>query len=107
LRRLRDAGPTEFTGYTELTTASTVRGIVRGEELVPVATEGEVVDVVLERTPFYAESGGQESDAGVIETADGGLLEVLDVQRPVKGLIVHTVKVTTGDVRAGAEVSAE
>ncbi len=107
LRGLADAGPTEFTGYHELSTASTVRGIVRGEDLVEVAGEGDVVDVVLERTPFYAESGGQDSDAGVIETADGGLLEVLDVQKPVKGLIVHTVRVTNGEVRAGSEVSAE
>lgn len=107
LRGLADAGPTEFTGYHELTTASTVRGIVRGAELVPAAGEGEVVDVVLERTPFYAESGGQDSDAGVIETADGGLLEVLDVQKPIKGLIVHTVRVTSGEVRTGVDVSAE
>ncbi|KGM15907.1 alanyl-tRNA synthetase, partial [Actinotalea fermentans ATCC 43279 = JCM 9966 = DSM 3133] len=107
LRGLADAGPTEFTGYHELGTASTVRGIVRGEDLVEVASEGDVVDVVLERTPFYAESGGQDSDAGVIVTADGGLLEVLDVQKPVKGLIVHTVRVANGEVRAGAEVSAE
>ena len=107
LRGLADAGPTEFTGYHELSTASTVRGIVRGEDLVQVAGEGDVVDVVLERTPFYAESGGQDSDAGVIETADGGLLEVLDVQKPVKGLIVHTVRVTNGEVRTGSEVSAE
>lgn len=107
LRGLADAGPTEFTGYHELSTASTVRGIVRGEDLVEVAGEGDVVDVVLERTPFYAESGGQDSDAGVIETADGGLLEVLDVQKPVKGLIVHTVRVTNGEVRTGSDVSAE
>lgn len=107
LRGLADAGPTEFTGYHELSTASTVRGIVRGEDLVEVAGEGDVVDVVLERTPFYAESGGQDSDAGVIETADGGLLEVLDVQKPVKGLIVHTVRVTNGEVRVGSDVSAE
>ena len=107
LRGLADAGPTEFTGYAELATHSTVRGIVRDEDLLEAAGDGEVVDVVLERTPFYAESGGQESDAGVIRTADGGVLEVLDVQRPVKGLIVHTVRVTGGEIRAGAEVSAE
>ena len=105
-RELRDAGVTEFTGYTELSTSSTVRGIVRDEVLVAAAGEGEVVDVVLERTPFYAESGGQESDAGVI-TADGALLEVLDVQRPIKGLIVHTVKVAAGEVRCGGDVLAQ
>jgi alanyl-tRNA synthetase len=46
---------------------------------------------VLEQTPFYAESGGQDSDAGTI-TGDGVVLEVVDVQRPVKGLIVHRVR---------------
>ena len=105
-RELRDAGATEFTGYTELSTPSTVRGIVRDEALVAAAGEGEVVDVVLERTPFYAESGGQEADAGVI-TADGALLEVLDVQRPIKGLIVHTVKVASGELRRGGDVLAQ
>ena len=105
-RELRDAGVTEFTGYTELSTSSTVRGIVRDEVLVAAAGEGEVVDVVLERSPFYAESGGQESDAGVI-TAAGALLEVLDVQRPIKGLIVHTVKVASGEVRRGGDVLAQ
>ncbi len=83
-----------------------MRGIVRDEALVPAAVEGEVVDVVLEKTPFYAESGGQDSDAGVI-TADGTVLEVLDVQRPVKGLVVHTVRVTQGELRSGGEVLAQ
>ncbi|KGM12934.1 alanyl-tRNA synthetase, partial [Cellulomonas bogoriensis 69B4 = DSM 16987] len=105
-RELLDAGVTEFTGYTELTTPSTVRGLLRGGEQVTAAVEGETVDVVLERTPFYAESGGQDSDAGVI-TADGARLEVLDVQRPVKGLVVHTVKVASGEITGGAEVLAQ
>ncbi|NCT90876.1 alanine--tRNA ligase [Cellulomonas sp. APG4] len=105
-RDLRAPGVTEFTGYTELSTPSTVRGLVRDGELVPAAVQGETVDVVLERTPFYAESGGQESDAGVI-TADGALLEVVDVQRPVKGLVVHTVRVAEGELRSGAEVLAQ
>lgn len=105
-RELREAGPTEFTGYTELTTSSTLRGIVLDGALVPAAQQGETVEVVLERTPFYAESGGQESDAGII-TVDGARLEVLDVQRPVKGLVVHTVRVEDGEVRAGADVLAQ
>src|SRR5690606_15085262 len=90
----------------ELTTSSTVRGLVRDGEAVASAGEGETVDVVLERTPFYAESGGQEADAGVI-TADGLRLEVLDVQRPVRGLVVHTVRVVEGEVTAGQEVLAQ
>ena len=61
--------------------------------------------MVLERTPFYAESGGQDSDAGTI-TGDGVVLEVVDVQRPVKGLIVHRVRVTAGELLTGANVLA-
>ena len=65
LRRLRStatcaiSGKHPFTGYTELATESTVRGIVADGELVEAAEEGDVVEVVLDRTPFYAESGGQ------------------------------------------------
>jgi alanyl-tRNA synthetase len=105
-RELRDPGPTEFTGYSELATPTKVRGLVRDGVLVPSASVGEQVDVVLDRTPFYAESGGQESDAGVI-TSDGARLEVLDVQRPIKGLVVHTVRVTEGELRSGADVLAQ
>ena len=105
-RELREPGVTEFTGYSELRTASTVRGLLRDGVVVPAAGEGETVEVVLERTPFYAESGGQESDAGVI-TADGARLEVLDVQRPIKGLVVHTVRVAEGEITPGTDVLAQ
>ncbi|MCV2394567.1 alanine--tRNA ligase [Actinotalea sp. M2MS4P-6] len=105
-RELREAGATPFTGYTELTTATTVRALLRDGGLIATAAAGETVDVVLELTPFYAESGGQESDSGVI-TGDGLRLDVLDVQRPVKGLIVHTVRVVEGEVRHGQEVLAQ
>lgn len=105
-RGLREAGATPFTGYTELSTPTTVRALLRDGALLAAASEGETVDVVLETTPFYAESGGQDSDAGVI-AGDGVRLEVLDVQRPVKGLIVHTVRVTEGEVREGQEVLAQ
>jgi len=104
-RELREAGPTPFTGYTELTTDSKVRGIVVDGELVEAAEEGDEVELVLEQTPFYAESGGQESDAGVI-TGDGVALEVLDVQRPVKGLIVHRARITRGELVRGVGVLA-
>ncbi len=105
-RDLLSSGTTEFTGYTELTTASSVRALLRDGALISGAVEGETVDVVLERTPFYAESGGQDSDAGII-TAEGARLEVLDVQRPVKGMIVHTVRVTEGEIAAGRPVLAQ
>ena len=104
-RNLRDLGETPFTGYSELATESNVRGIVADGELVEAAEEGDLVEVVLERTPFYAESGGQDSDAGVI-TGDGVSLEVVDVQRPVKGLIVHRVRITKGELLRGASVLA-
>ncbi|HEY5820594.1 MAG TPA: alanine--tRNA ligase [Propionibacteriaceae bacterium] len=104
-RELRSAGATPFTGYAELITESRVRGIVSDGQPVGSAVEGDVVEVVLEQTPFYAESGGQDSDAGRI-TGDGVELEVVDVQRPVKGLIVHRVRVTKGELISGADVLA-
>ncbi len=106
-RALRDAGATTFTGYTGLSTGTTVRGILLDGEPVEAAEQGQVVEVVLEETPFYAESGGQDSDAGTITGHDGLRLDVLDVQRPVKGLVVHRVEVGAGEVRAGQEVLAQ
>jgi alanyl-tRNA synthetase len=104
-RELRALGPTPFTGYTELGTESKVRGIVVDGLLAEAAEEGDLVEVVLEQTPFYAESGGQDSDAGRI-IGDGVELEVVDVQRPVKGLIVHRVRVKEGELLSGAQVLA-
>ncbi|HMO12198.1 MAG TPA: alanine--tRNA ligase-related protein, partial [Actinotalea sp.] len=106
LQELRAAGATPFTGYTELSTGTTVRAVLRDGVPVAAAATGETVDVVLGETPFYAESGGQESDTGVI-TGDGLRLEVLDVQRPVKGLVVHTVQVLEGRLTQGQEVLAQ
>jgi alanyl-tRNA synthetase len=104
-RDLRALGPTPFTGYTELSTESKVRGIVVDGMLAEAAEEGDLVEVVLEQTPFYAESGGQDSDAGRI-IGDGVELEVVDVQRPVKGLIVHRVRVEQGELLSGTQVLA-
>ncbi|MFT3874830.1 MAG: alanine--tRNA ligase [Propioniciclava sp.] len=105
-RELRAAGETPFLGFTDLSVASTVRGIVRDGEIVSCARPGDVVELVLNETPFYAESGGQDADAGVV-TASGLHLEVLDVQRPVQGLVVHKVLVNEGELAAGAQVLAE
>ncbi|MBB5789074.1 alanine--tRNA ligase [Jiangella mangrovi] len=105
-RTLRDAGPTPFTGYDELETDSTIRGLLLDGVAIPGAGEGETIEIVLDRTPFYAESGGQDSDAGVI-TGDGFELEVLDVQRPIKGLIVHKARVLKGEVISGQDVAAK
>src|SRR4029453_10985670 len=89
-----------------LRTDSRVLAVVPDEEGLEVAGPGEIVRVVLDRTPFYAESGGQVADAGVF-TWDGGRAEVIDVQRPVKGLVAHQVRVLEGELRNGAELTAE
>ncbi|SEI86698.1 alanine--tRNA ligase [Demequina mangrovi] len=99
-------GLTEFRAYQELTTATEITALIKDGVSVPVAQQGETVEVVLPQTPFYAESGGQEADSGVIRSAHG-TLEVIDVQRPVKGLIVHTCTVVEGEVAQGDQVSAE
>ena len=96
----RARGETIFTGYTELSTESTVLGIIVDGHPVPVATAGQTAEVILAETSLYAESGGQAPDQGRI-VGDGFELEVLDVQKPVKGLISHTVKVTSGEVGVG------
>ncbi|MEP6464297.1 MAG: alanine--tRNA ligase [Frankiaceae bacterium] len=98
---LDDAGPSAFTGYDEVVSEGTVRGVLAVGD-----SDGEV-EVVLDRTPFYAESGGQLADAGLIRLADGTELEVYDVQRPVGDLIVHRARVRHGEPLVGAEAVAE
>ncbi|KGF20818.1 alanine--tRNA ligase [Pseudoglutamicibacter albus] len=102
---LVEEGNTHFTGYDELVTESRVRGLIRDGVRVPVAEQGSTVELVLDETPFYAEAGGQAPDTGVI-TGDGFVLEVTDVQAPVKGLSVHTVTVREGELPENAVVRA-
>ena len=109
-KELRGLGETAFVGYDELVHESRVLGIVVDGQPAPAAHEGQVAELVLAETSLWAESGGQDSDQGVI-VGDGFEAEVLDVQKPVPGLIVHTVKVTLGtvalDARAEARVDAD
>jgi alanyl-tRNA synthetase len=98
--------PVEFTGYDEVTSEASVRGLVVGDTSAVSAHEGDELDVVLDRTPFYAEGGGQLADQGVVEVAGGGRIEVLDVQSPITGLIVHRARVVAGEVSVGAAVVA-
>jgi len=105
-RLLTEHGPTDWQAYDTLRTDSRVLGLVDDREDGPgVAAPGEITRVVLDRTPFYAESGGQVADAGVL-TWDGGRAEVIDVQRPVKGLVAHQVRVLEGELREGTELTA-
>jgi alanyl-tRNA synthetase len=98
--------PVEFTGYQEIVTEGAVRGIVSGGGVVPSAREGDEIELVLDRTPFYAEGGGQLADQGVIELANGARVEVRDVQSPITGLIVHQARVLSGEVTVGTGAQA-
>ncbi|MGH3858897.1 alanine--tRNA ligase [Actinokineospora sp.] len=104
-RDLLALGGTEFTGYTDLASESVIRGLVLDGKRVKGAAEGDIVEVVLDRTPLYAESGGQESDAGTI-TGEGVEMEVLDVQKVARKLWVHQVRVLSGEVTEGQHVEA-
>ncbi len=96
----------EFTGYAEVSSDATLRGIVLDGVAVPAAHEGQSIEVVLDRTPFYAESGGQLADRGRIELESGTVVEVEDVQKPIDGLVVHRARVLAGEVELGAGVRA-
>jgi alanyl-tRNA synthetase len=109
---LERSGPVEFTGYEQVTGEAAVTGLLVGGASVPAAGAGTDVEVVLDRTPFYAEGGGQLADAGVIRVSasaagGGGQVEVRDVQSPVPGLIVHRGKVVAGEILVGDPAHAE
>lgn len=106
LRKLVDERGSIFTGYTELRTETHLRAILVDGVSVPAAKAGDKIEVVLDETPFYAEAGGQAADTGVI-TGNGFIIDVQDVQQPVKGLSVHRAVVREGEVHTGAEVVAQ
>ena len=106
LRKLVDERGSIFTGYTELRTETKLRAILVDGVSVPAAKAGDKVEVVLDETPFYAEAGGQAADTGVI-TGNGFIIDVQDVQQPVKGLSVHRAIVREGEAHVGADVVAQ
>jgi len=106
LRRLLDERGSIFTGYTELRTETQLRAILVDGVSVPVAKAGDKVEVVLDETPFYAEAGGQAADTGTI-TGDGFVIDVQDVQQPVKGLSVHRAVIREGEAHPGIPVVAQ
>jgi len=101
----KDLPKSEFTGYRELTTESKLTALRKDGSPAEVAGEGDSVEVFLDRSPFYAESGGQIGDTGTITTASGQV-RVEDTQKPVEGAIAHLGTVVTGEVRVGDTATA-
>ncbi|MDO5644927.1 MAG: alanine--tRNA ligase [Dermabacter sp.] len=103
---LAQQGRTTFLGYTEDTVATTVGSVLVDGALVTSAAAPADVEVILADTPFYAEMGGQLADQGTISLAGGGIIEVDDVQAPVKGLSLHRGRLIEGEVAAGESAVA-
>jgi alanyl-tRNA synthetase len=103
---LDNAGTSDFLGYSELVADAAIVGLIVDGVGVSAAGEDTAVEVVLDRTPFYAEGGGQQADTGVIVGPDF-TIAVSDVQAPVPGLIVHRGVVTAGEARIDVHVHAE
>ncbi len=102
-RRLASEGmKTVFSGYEETQTESRILKLIRGDEIVPFAKEGDEIEVVTEKTPFYGEAGGQVGDRGVI-FHEAFSLEVENTIKPVEGLILHQARVKRGAVKEGME----
>jgi alanyl-tRNA synthetase len=100
---LDQSGTTEFTGYDEIVSDSAIVGMMAGGAEVAAAVPGDEIEVILDRTPFYAEAGGQLGDHGRIVTDTGALFEVDDVQSPVPGLFIHRGRVLDGEILTGAQ----
>ena len=97
---------TEFVGYDRLEETGTVVAIVSGDELADGLNEGESGAVILDRTPFYAESGGQVGDTGILRLTRGGRFRVTDTQKSGSAFL-HLGTVELGQVRVGDELPAE
>ncbi|MFC6883081.1 MULTISPECIES: alanine--tRNA ligase [Actinomadura] len=103
----RADGRVEFIGYKDVLGEARLAGLLVGGASVQAAGEGAEVEVVLDRTPFYAEGGGQLADQGLIRLGSGAVIEVDDVQSPLAGLIVHRGRVRSGEAQVGDTAYAE
>jgi alanyl-tRNA synthetase len=99
-------GASTFVGYTQIESEAVVNGILVDGISVQSAISGSEVEIVLDRTPFYAEGGGQLADGGRITLANGAVVEIDDVQTPVNGLSVHRGRVISGEVALGSQALA-
>jgi alanyl-tRNA synthetase len=95
-----------FEGYSELATSAKLLAIIKDGTAVKSAQEGETVDVVLDHTPFYAESGGQVADKGIISVGEKAQLQVLDVQKAPNGYHVHKAIILSGEIEVFDTVEA-
>ena len=101
-KKIADAsGATEFVGYTQIETESRVNAILVDGVGTKSAKAGDDVEIILDRTPFYAEGGGQLADGGTITLADGTVVEIDDVQTPVPGVSIHRGRVLSGAIEVG------
>jgi len=105
---LRERGETEFIGYDSIEAKSKVIAITKEDKLIDKATVGDKCEIYLEKTPFYAEKGGQIGDKGVITfvSKKNLLVEILDTQAPIEGLIAHFAEISKGQIKVGDEVLA-
>jgi alanyl-tRNA synthetase len=95
------SGATTFTGYVDVTAEATVRGLLVDGAAAEAAGEGADIEIALDRSPFYAEGGGQLADHGSITLDDGTVIDVYDAQKPVADLVVHRGRVRSGEVVVG------
>ena len=99
-------GATKFLGYSEVSSEASLKAILVNGAEVAEATVGTDVEIVLDRTPFYSESGGQLADGGTITLSNGASIEIDDVQSPVPGLFVHRGRIVDGAVTRDIDVLA-
>lgn len=102
---VRKYRPTEFVGYEHVEADSSIQSILKDDQLVKEAVEGDEVELVLDSTPFYAEGGGQVGDQGLI-TGPEGRIEIRDTTRPAPGLVLHKGIVRAGRIREWERVHA-
>ncbi|MCR8575782.1 alanine--tRNA ligase [Streptomyces sp. Isolate_219] len=97
---------TEFLGYEHLTAEATVTGLIADGTVVPSVAAGGEVELVLDRSPFYAEAGGQVGDTGTLTMSDGTVLRVTDTRYGLEGFRVHSARVLEGELRTGVSGEA-
>ena len=100
-------GRTTFVGYETTTAEGRILGLLADGEELAEAGEGDQVELILDRTPFYAEGGGQVGDTGLVRTGDGAVLQVTDTRPGLEGFYVHSARVVSGQPRVGDQVHAE